>query len=60
MNAQFVVFIVIIATFYLFIDGRIRYEFFSLSGLIGLVIAGVIEPQDAFLGFSHPAVITVA
>lgn len=60
MSAQIIVFIVILATFYLFIDGRIRYEFVSLSGLIVLVIAKVIEPQDAFLGFSHPAVITVA
>ncbi|OLS03623.1 SLC13 family permease [Tissierella creatinophila] len=60
MNAQIIVFIVIFATLYLFIDGRVRYEFVSLSGLIVLVIARVIDPQDAFLGFSHPAVITVA
>lgn len=60
MSAQIIVFIVIFATLYLFIDGRIRYEFVSLSGLIVLVMDGVIEPQDAFLGFSHPAVITVA
>lgn len=60
MKPQMIVFIVILATFYLFVDGRVRYEFASLSGLMVLVVSGVIEPQDAFLGFSHPAVITVA
>ena len=60
MSEQIIVFIVILLTLFLFIDGRIRYEFVSLSGLIVLVISGVIEPQNAFLGFSHPAVITVA
>lgn len=60
MGPQIIVFIVILATLYGFIDGRIRYEFVSLTGLIALVISGVIKPEDAFLGFSHPAVITVA
>ncbi len=60
MSAQIIVFIVILLTLYFFIIGKIRYEFVSLSGLIFLVITGVIEAQDAFLGFSHPAVITVA
>ncbi len=60
MSEQLIVFLVIIATLILFIDGRIRYEFVSLSGLIILVITGVIKAEDAFLGFSHPAVITVA
>ncbi len=60
MSPQIIVFIVILATLYFFIVGRIRYEFVSLTGLLLLVIAGVIAPQDAFLGFSHPAVITVA
>lgn len=60
MSGQLIVFLVIIATLILFIDGRIRYEFVSLSGLIILVITRVIKAEDAFLGFSHPAVITVA
>ncbi len=60
MSEQLIVFLVIIATLILFIDGRIRYEFVSLSGLIILVITGVIKAEDAFFCFSHPAVITVA
>lgn len=60
MGSQVIVFLIIIGTLILFIDGRIRYEFVSLSGLILLVVTGVVDPQDAFLGFSHPAVITVA
>lgn len=60
MYHQIIVFIVLGATFFFFIDGRIRYEFVGLSGLLILTIAGVITPEEAFTGFSHPAVITVA
>lgn len=60
MYEQIIVFTVILVTLFLFVKGSVRYEFVSLSGLIVLVISGVIDPQDAFLGFSHPAVITVA
>lgn len=59
MTQQFFVFIVIAATLALFIDGRIRYEFVSLLSLLVLTITGIISPDEAFLGFGHPAVITV-
>ncbi len=60
MYQQIIVFAVIIITLLLFIDGRVRYEFVSLLGLIILSITGVISPENAFSGFSHPAIITVA
>ena len=60
MSQQIIVFGVIIATLFLFIYGRIRYEFVSILGILLLTITGVINPEDAFSGFSHPAVITVA
>jgi di/tricarboxylate transporter len=44
----------------LFIWGRIRYDFVALIGLFILVIAGIISPDEAFTGFGHPAVVTVA
>lgn len=60
MHQQIIVFAVIGITLLLFIDGRIRYEFVSLLGLIVLAITGIISPEKAFSGFSHPAIITVA
>ncbi|MDW7660805.1 MAG: SLC13 family permease [Bacillota bacterium] len=60
MGQQIIVFTVIAIAMLLFIDGRIRYDFVALLGLLVLVVTGVIIPEEAFLGFSHPAVITVA
>lgn len=60
MFQQYIVFGVIGLTLLLFIDGRIRYEFVSISGVLVLAITGVISPEEVFAGFSHPAVITVA
>lgn len=60
MNSQIIVFIVIAITLFLFIYGRLRYDFVALLGLIALTITGVISPETSFLGFSHPAIITVA
>ena len=44
----------------LFIWGRWRYDAISLGVLSIFVLLGYIEPEKAFIGFSHPAVITVA
>ncbi|HHX30525.1 MAG TPA: SLC13 family permease [Clostridiaceae bacterium] len=60
MNDQILVILIILATLYLFVDGRIRYDFVALMALVALVLTGVIDGKDAFKGFGHPAVITVA
>ncbi|WP_422487011.1 SLC13 family permease [Gudongella sp. DL1XJH-153] len=60
MYEQVIVFSIIVLILILFIGGRIRYDFVSLGGLVLLVFSGVISPEDAFSGFSHPAIITVA
>ena len=44
----------------LFVWGRWRYDAVSLGVLALFVLLGYIKPEKAFLGFSHPAVITVA
>jgi di/tricarboxylate transporter len=44
----------------LFIWGRWRYDAVSLGVLSVFVLLGYIQPEEAFNGFSHPAVITVA
>jgi di/tricarboxylate transporter len=60
MFQQIIVFVVIIISLFLFVDGRIRYDFVALMGLLILTLTGVISAEEAFSGFSHPAVITVA
>ena len=44
----------------LFIWGKWRYDAVSLGVLSSFVLLGYIQPEKAFSGFSHPAVITVA
>lgn len=55
-----VVFITLILALILFAWGKWRHDIVAVICLLVLILAGVIPPQDAFLGFGHPAVITVA
>jgi len=43
-----------------FIWGKWRYDIVALTALFVCAILGVIQPQEVFSGFSHPATITVA
>ena len=54
------VFIVLVLVIILFAWGKIRHDFVALIALSVLVVLGVIDPEQAFSGFGHPAVITVA
>lgn len=54
------VFGVLILALLLFAWGRIRHDFVALISLCILLIFGVVDPEEAFTGFGHPAVITVA
>lgn len=56
---QVIVFGVILFTLIMFIDGRIRYEFVSMLGLLVLTVTRILNPEESLSGFSHPAVITV-
>ncbi|UUP18417.1 SLC13 family permease [Nitratireductor thuwali] len=40
--------------------GRIRYDLVALVALVVAVAGGVIEPEHAFVGFGHEAVIIIA
>jgi di/tricarboxylate transporter len=55
-----IVFGTLILVLVLFAWGRIRHDLVALIALCILVIAGTIDPENAFKGFGHPAVITVA
>ncbi len=54
------VFIVLGLTLVAFVWGRFRYDLVALTALLGSVILGLVPGEQAFLGFGHPAVITVA
>ncbi len=57
---QVIVFAVLVASLALFVWGRWRYDIVAVMALLALVVAGVVDGDDAFDGFGHPAVVTVA
>ncbi|MBV1758305.1 MAG: anion permease [Dethiosulfatibacter sp.] len=60
MYQQLIVFSVILVSLFLFVNGKVRYDFVALLALLVLALAGIVPASNAFLGFGHPAVITVA
>jgi len=54
------VFVVLGLTLAAFVWGRFRYDLVALAALLGSVMLGLVPADDAFMGFGHPAVITVA
>ncbi|MCL4766909.1 MAG: anion permease [Hyphomicrobiaceae bacterium] len=50
---------IVVATIILFVWGRWRYDLVSVFALLAVVLTGLVPPQQAFLGFGHPAVLTV-
>ncbi|MFI8481824.1 SLC13 family permease [Pseudomonas sp. NPDC078700] len=57
---QGLIFAILALTMGLFIWGRWRHDIVSLGALLACVICGLVPDKDAFAGFGHPAVITVA
>lgn len=57
---QWIIFGTLILTLVLFITGRWRYDIVALLALLIVTLTGLIPVENAFLGFSNPAVITVA
>ncbi|WP_297775464.1 SLC13 family permease [uncultured Roseovarius sp.] len=51
---------VLALTMGLFLWGRLRHDVVALSSLMACVVTGLVPAADAFVGFGHPAVITVA
>jgi di/tricarboxylate transporter len=60
MNQPTLVFIILGLTLAAFVWGRVRYDLVALLALFAGVLAGAVPAADAFAGFGHPAVITVA
>lgn len=57
---QWIIFGTLFLTLVLFITGRWRYDIVSLMALLIVVLTGLVPVDEAFSGFSNPAVITVA
>ncbi len=57
---QLIVFTTLALVLVLFIWGRWRYDLVALFALLVVSIAGLVPAAEAFSGFGHPAVITVA
>jgi di/tricarboxylate transporter len=57
---QWTIFGTLALTLVLFITGRWRYDVVALIALLIVVLSGLIPIDRAFIGFSNPAVITVA
>jgi di/tricarboxylate transporter len=57
---QLLVFAILAATMGLFLWGRFRHDIVALLALMACVVTGLVPAEDAFAGFGHPAVITVA
>ena len=57
---QSVVFAILAGTLVLFVWGRWRYDLVALAALVLVFVAGLIPAEEVFLGFGHPAVVTVA
>lgn len=60
MLQQIIVFAVLATALALFIWGRWRYDVVALLALLAVTVTGIIPGEQAFAGFGHPAVITVA
>src|SRR5690606_18553802 len=57
---QIAILAILAAALGMFVWGRWRHDMVALGALLACVFAGLIPGTDAFTGFGHPAVITVA
>ena len=59
-TAQLLISGILLLTLIAFVWGRWRYDLVAMFALMSAVLAGLVDPNQAFEGFGHPAVITVA
>ncbi|QJC56808.1 Inner membrane protein YbiR [Polaromonas vacuolata] len=61
MNTNQILILAILgSTVAMFMWGRWRHDMVAMFALLASVVGGLIAPEQAFSGFGHPAVITVA
>ena len=59
-TSQIIIIAILILTMATFLLGRWRHDMVAMSALLVCVFTGLIPGSEAFSGFGHPAVITVA
>ena len=59
-GSQMAIVAVLLVTLALFLWGRWRHDLVALAALLACVLLGLVPAEEAFAGFGHPAVITVA
>jgi di/tricarboxylate transporter len=57
---QLLILAILAATVGMFLWGRWRHDMVAAGALLACVLAGLVAPAQAFAGFGHPAVVTVA
>ncbi|MEW4981578.1 MAG: SLC13 family permease [Cycloclasticus sp.] len=57
---QVLIFSILFATLVLFAWGKWRYDIVALAAMTAVLLFDLVTPDEAFAGFGHPAVITVA
>ena len=57
---EIIVFGVLILAFVMFVMGTWRYDIVAFFALLALTFVGIVPAAEAFKGFGHPAVVTVA
>ena len=57
---QIIIFAILVLAMGFFLWGRWRYDVVAFTALIAAAVSGVVPSANAFAGFGHPAVITVA
>lgn len=59
-SQQILILAILLGTVVMFLWGRWRHDMIAVAALLAAVLAGLIPASDAFAGFGHPAVVTVA
>lgn len=57
---QWMILTILAATLCLFLYGRWRHDIVAATALLATILVGLVPADEAFTGFAHPAVITVA
>src|SRR6056297_2098798 len=60
MSSAAIVFLILVVSFALLVSGKMKPDIVAVLVLLALVFTSVIEPAQAFVGFSSFAVVTIA
>ena len=59
-NNQLLILAILAVTVGMFLWGRWRHDMVAIGALLACVVTGLLPASEAFLGFGHPAVVSVA